>query len=103
MKAIIQGKRYNTESATMIGDYSNGYGAGDFRSVDEALWKTPNGRYFLAGRGGPMTRYSSQCGDMTGGGSKIIPLSDEEAYEWTELHCPVDVLEEHFGAILSDA
>ena len=58
MKAIINGLRYDTDKATLIGEASHGY-ASDFQHWEAGLYKTPrSGRFFLAGSGGPMTRWS---------------------------------------------
>lgn len=103
MKKIINGKRYNTETAIEIASYGNSLGPGDFRHYDESLYKTKSGNWFLSGEGGPMTKYSQPCGDMTGGGSDIIPLTPAEAQEWLEMHDETDALEEHFAASLQDA
>lgn len=86
MKQVIEGKLYNTATAEEIGSYWNGRSQSDFRNVSESLYKTKSGRFFLAGSGGPMTKYSRPCGDMTGGGSGIIPLETEEARTWCEEH-----------------
>lgn len=86
MKRIIDGKTYSTETAQKLGEWWNGLSDSDFRHISESLYRTKNGRYFLAGEGGPMTRYSHPVGDMTGGGEGIIPLSESEAREWMERH-----------------
>ena len=38
MKRIIEGKMYNTETATRVGHYSNGYSYTDFHVIDEYLY-----------------------------------------------------------------
>lgn len=104
MKAVINGKRYNTETAEEVGEYQNALGYNDFRHIEESLYKTKKGAFFLAGSGGPMTKYSQAVGDMTGGGSGIIPLTKEEARTWCENHeIDCDVIDEHFKDILEDA
>lgn len=76
MKAIINGKRYNTETATEVA--SDGYGLpNDFRSWEEVLYLTPRGNWFLWGKGGPMTKYRQDTGNGWTGGSRIIPLSPD--------------------------
>jgi DNA polymerase III sliding clamp (beta) subunit (PCNA family) len=78
MKKVINGKLYDTETAELIGTGgSNGRSRTDFQWCDESLYKTKNGRFFLAGYGGPMTRYSR-------GGEDIIPLTEKEALQWCE-------------------
>ena len=86
MKQVIEGKVYNTETAEEIAEWGNGLGCSDFRHCDEKLYKTKKGAFFLAGEGGPMSKYSRACGDMTGGGEGIIPLSEDDAREWCESH-----------------
>ena len=96
MKRILDGKRYNTETAEKIASYSNGLGKGNFRNYDETLYKTKNGNWFLSGEGGPMTKYSHPCGNMTSGGEAIIPMDPDEARRWLESHDKTDALESHF-------
>lgn len=45
MKAIINGKTYNTETATEIGHYSR-FGYTDFRYIDEGLFRTKKRELF---------------------------------------------------------
>ena len=40
MKAIIDGKRYDTERAPKMAEYGNGLGRSDFRNLDEELYRT---------------------------------------------------------------
>jgi hypothetical protein len=97
MKAIINGKTYNTETATEIGHYSR-FGYTDFRYIDEGLFRTKKGNYFLAGEGGAMTHYSHRCSDNSScGGKKIIPLDESEAREWMEEHCEIEEYIAAFG------
>ncbi len=98
MRAVIGGLRYDTTKAVEVADYSNGLGGRDFRNVSEALYKTRSGRFFLAGEGGPMTKYARAYGDMTGGGSGIIPMTPDEARGWCETHnVDADVIALHFA------
>ena len=103
MKKIINRKTYNTETATEIGNYHNGLGRGDFRNIDESLYVTSKGNFFLAGYGGPMTKYAEPCGNMTGGGSGIEPLSRDEALDWAEQHCDAEIIEKHFEDMIEEA
>lgn len=85
LKSIINGKTYNTQTATLLAEYDNGGGFGDFHALDEGLYLTKNGTYFLAGSGGAMTKYCRSCGhNSTCGGSGITPISIEEAKAWME-------------------
>lgn len=97
MKQVINGLSYDTETADWIAEYSNCLGPRDFRNCEEDLYKTKKGRFFLAGSGGPMTKYSEPCGDMTGSGSGIIPLDEDEALEWCEdTGVSADIIAEYF-------
>lgn len=97
MKAIIEGRVYNTETATELGRYSR-LSPGDFNHVDEGLYRTKKGRYFLAGEGGAMTHYCRSCGSNSWcGGEKITPLEEYEAREWMETHCEVEEYIAAFG------
>ena len=96
MKKVIDGKRYDTATATKIGDDSRFY-CGDFRYRDETLYKTPRGRFFLAGEGGPMSRWARHEGNMSIGGSGIIALDADDALYWCErAGIDADVIEKHF-------
>ena len=85
MKRVIGGKSYDTATATHICqtiDY--GY-PGDFESCDESLYRTKKGTYFIAGEGGPMSKYATSCGggDVSSGeGMEII--SKEQARQLAE-------------------
>ena len=104
MKAVIQGKIYDTEKSTEIGNYWNGCGTNDFNHLSEALYKTDKGAYFLAGEGGANTRYGRSVGQNTWtGDSKIIPLDNAEALQWAEIHLDGDIIESEFSEMLSEA
>jgi len=55
MKKIINGKRYDTETAQLIGSasYSN---RTDFRFWSEELYRKKTGEFFLYGEGGPASK-----------------------------------------------
>jgi hypothetical protein len=103
MKAVIEGRVYNTEAAENVD--SDSYGnAGDFEEWSESIYKTKKGAWFLAGSGGARSKYSETVGQNEwSGGEKIIPLSDGEALQWLEEHASSKVIEEHFGDKLVEA
>lgn len=104
MKKIINGKRYNTETAEFVAGYSNGTGRGDFRYVSEDLYRTPRGRWFVAGEGGAMSSWATPCGDNSRtGGEGIRPLNPDEAMEWLEIHEETEALEKYFEVGVEDA
>ena len=107
MKAIINGTRYDTDSATLIGETSNNNEASrnDFRFWEAGLYVTKrSGKYFLAGRGGAMSRFATSAGNNSwSGGSGIHPMTKADAFEWAQQELPVDTVEAHFGDIVQDA
>jgi len=89
---------YNTDTATCVASYSNGCGSTDFHNINEEIYIKKTGEWFLAGSGGAMTEYAVQAEDgMTGGGSKIIPFTEDEAKEWLAEHNRVDEYIKYFG------
>jgi len=86
MKQIINGKTYNTETATELFNVSaSGCSRSDFRWWEETLYQTAKGAYFLHGIGGAMSQYSEGfvSGERTGG-KKLAALTRDEAIEWAE-------------------
>lgn len=85
MKDIIDGKLYDTDEAEQIARWYNTADTQDFTHVEEVLYKTENGSYFLYGTGGPQSKYSRSVGSgQTAGGSEIKPMTEDEAYQWCE-------------------
>jgi hypothetical protein len=104
MKKIIDGLRYDTEKAVEIGSYDTGLGNRDFRNWSATLYRTPrSNRYFLAGSGGPMTRFARSVGNMSSGGDGLFPMTAQEALEWAEQYLDADAIEQHFGDAIQDA
>ena len=104
MRQILDGIRYDTGTADEIGSYWNGCGSGDFHDYSESLYKTKLGHYFLAGNGGPMSKYAEDVpgGGRTGGG-RIIPLSGNAAAHWCETTGQYDLYESEFADHITDA
>lgn len=98
MKRVISGRLYDTETAREVAGWSD-RDPGDFRHVEETLYRKRTGEYFLHGYGGPMTRYGERerCGDGIGYGSAITPLTYDEAREWAEGHMGADEYQDEFG------
>jgi len=105
MKKIVNGSRYDTEKATEVGSASSIEGTTDFRHWSATLYVTPRSKkFFLAGKGGPMTRFAQSTGQNTwSGGTDIIPMSRQEALEWAEEHLHFDEVESHFSDDIEDA
>lgn len=97
MKKLIDGKMYNTETAEEIVTWENSYFTSDFHYCQETLYKTKKGAHFLHGKGGPLSPYSQPVGDTgRGGGSDIIALSKEDAFNWLEGHDLTEEAEKSF-------
>lgn len=105
MRAIINGRRYDTDKAIEVGSASNNLSVTDFNHWSATLYKTPrSGDYFLAGEGGPMSRWARPAGNMRSGGEGIIVFdTPAEALAWAEQHLPAATVEEHFGDLIEDA
>ena len=99
MKKIINGKRYDTDTAKELGydSYSN---RSDFNYWCETLYRKTTGEFFLYGEGGPNSRYAESVGlNSWTGGERIMPLSLEEAQKWAEEHLDGDEYEKIFGIV----
>lgn len=100
MKKVINGKRYDTDTAREMASASSTEGRSDFHWWEETLYRKSTGEFFLYGQGGPASRYAESCGqNQWSGGSRIMPVSLETAQKWAEEHLDADDYEEIFGAI----
>ena len=100
MKKIINGRKYDTDTAKCVGSWDNGYGCNDFKYVKEDLYRKKNGEFFLYGEGGPTTKYREPEGQHGWtGGSRITPLSVDRAHDWAEKHLDADEYESIFGKV----
>lgn len=98
MKKIINGKLYNTETAKVLGYWDNDLSIRDFNFCSEKLFLKKTGEYFLFGNGGANSKYSRSCGQNEWcGDSKIIPLTESEARDWSETHLNADEYIEIWG------
>lgn len=99
MFKIINRKKYDTDSATLLGyaDYGN---IGDFDYWEEKLYRKPSGEYFKYGTGGPNSKYRVHIGQRSWSGSEVItPLTEEEAKDWAEEYLSGEKYIELFGEI----
>lgn len=99
MKKIINNKLYDTETATEIGYWSNGYSKADFKFCNETLYKKKTGEFFLYGEGGALTEYSENHGNSQSEGNSIIPFTEEEAKSWSMKYLNADEYIEIFGQV----
>jgi len=100
MKKIINGKRYDTDTAKEMASWSNNRSYRDFGWCSETLYIKRTGEYFLAGEGGPMSRYAESTGSNSwSGGEAIRPMSEAEARDWAEQHLGGEKYEAIFGVV----
>jgi len=103
MKKIINGKKYDTDTATKLVEWNNGYGYNDFAYCEETLYQKKTGEFFLYGEGGAQSKYVVYSGmNSWGGGCKIIPLTFEAARAWAEKYAEADEYENIFGKVAED-
>jgi hypothetical protein len=94
MKSTINGRRYDTEKATLIGEAICDGSRSDPQWWQAGLYKSPRvGRYFLAGEGGSMTRWAR--GRTYG--EAIFAMTEEGAREWAERYLTPAEVEAAFG------
>ena len=100
MKKIINGKKYDTETAKKVGCACSNVSRGDFSFWEEELYKKKTGEFFLYGSGGPASRYSKAVDMNTwSGDERIIPLTEDKAKKWCEKNLDVEEYEEVFGEV----
>ena len=99
MQKIIEGKKYDTETATLIATYEYSTQR-DFNYCFEELYQTKKGTYFMYGEGGPLSKYAKGIGNNTTSGScEMYLVSKEEAKEFAMRHLDAGDFEEIFGEV----
>lgn len=93
---IIDGLRYNTATAEEICTFESDSRKGDFRHEVTTLYRTPRGRFFLAGRGGAMTRWAQAVQGGRSGGEGLHPVGTAEARDFVEQHADEDTVARFF-------
>lgn len=97
MRQIINGKMYNTATATLVADhqYSN---RREWDYENEELYLKKNGEWFLFGEGGSYSKYRKKCDpNHWCGGEVIKPMTEQEARKWLEDNKCTSEYIEHFG------
>lgn len=102
MKKIINGKRYDTESAKELASYEHSY-RNEFDFYCETLYRKRGGEFFLHGYGHAASPYCEWVDSSTrGAGERIVPLTYAAAQEWAEKHLDGDEYEAIFGEVDDD-
>jgi len=101
MKKIINGFRYDTGKAEVLGISGKGYrGEPDYWTA--TLYRTPRaGRFFLVGEGNFLSRFNSCVGNVLSKQpyeTRIIPISRQEAFTFMRYFFPseVELIENYF-------
>lgn len=98
MKKIINGKKYDTETARVIGSYDNNMNYSDFRWYEETLYRKKNGEFFMYGEGGGLSRYRTCLSNNSFcEGCGIIPMTEDDAKAWVEKHLSYEDYVRIFG------
>lgn len=97
MKRIIEGKRYNTETAEEICELPCTAYRGDFAWHKTSLYRTPRGAFFLSGEGNASSMWATAArGGGRGPGEGIRAIDADQAREILEREGETDALERFF-------
>lgn len=100
MKKIINGKLYDTKTATRVGKWWSEYPVNDFHYYEETLYKKKTGEFFLYGEGNAASPYTKSVGQSCWSGAEmIIPFTEDEAKEWAERCLDADDYIAIFGEV----
>ena len=108
MIKVIDGKRYNTETAEQVYSYWNGMGRTDFRFRSKDLYLTKKGVWFIHHEGGAMSDMAVPVGSNGWGGSEDIePVSAEDAFGFLQAHSDeskaAEAIDKYFADRVQDA
>jgi hypothetical protein len=92
MQEIINGRKYNIETAHKVGYWNNGQDEFGSSFVAEELYRKRNGEYFL---------YSYNY-DSYFSLDNIEPVTIEDARKWAEEHLSTEEYEAEFGEVSED-
>lgn len=89
MKAVIEGKLFDTAKAEFVCRWDNDLPDDNYHCSEETLYHTPSGQFVLHGVGGPMTRWAqhSDDGRRTSSGESCVVLDMPALLEWLEDRC----------------
>lgn len=74
MRKIIHGKMYDTETVTLIKEYT--FAEGEYDYFCERLYQKKNGEFFMYVEGGPYSKYRGEGRYAPIDNSAIIPKSE---------------------------
>lgn len=102
MKKIINSRRYDTETAQQVAQYTHSYPS-EFDYYVETLYRKKGGEFFLHGYGHAASPYCEWVDSSTrSAGERIVPMAYDAAREWAEKHLDADEYEAIFGEVEED-
>lgn len=100
MKKIINGKKYDTDTAEYQARTWSNVGMNDYGYWEEALYRKRTGEYFLHCTGNAASRYARQVAQNEWTGGEVIrPMSFEAVQKWAEENLEVYKYEAIFGRV----
>ncbi len=97
MRKAIGKKSYDTARAKLVCKFESDLGKYDLEFEITELYRTARGAWFVAGTGGPASRWAVESGRGSWrGGSGLLPITSEEAREFLEQHAAAALVEEYF-------
>lgn len=100
MQRVIDGKRYNTDTAKRLGSWESDQDYQGLHHEEETLYLTKTGNYFLHGCGGAASRYNKKTSTNSWiGGEQIVPISEEYARKWAADHLTENEYDMIFGDV----
>lgn len=102
MRKIINGKKYDTDTATLVGEHQPEIEISEFTWYREELYRKKTGEYFVYGEGHALSRYAINRYGSWAPGEAITPMTYKEAMSWAEENLDADTYESEFGAVDDD-
>lgn len=108
MIKVIDGKRYNTDTAQLVYEYDNGRLTSDFSYRSKGLYRTKNGAWFIHHFGGAMTDMAVPVGNNgMGASADIEPVDDDDAFGFLQAHSnerdALEAIDKYFADRIQDA
>jgi len=97
MIKIIDGKKFNTQTAMLVAEWDNGYCSWEMMFQAGSLYRTKRGNWFVV-----FSCFERVFGSSARG-RDIRPLTSEEAMAWLEEKNFTAELEEYFADITEEA
>ena len=103
MRAIINRKIYDIDTATAVASWSNGQATSDFSYLCETIYRTPRGNWFLYGEGGAASKYARQHNGYSSEGEEIVPLDESKALDHLEAWNKIEAIQKYFPDEIEEA